>query len=145
MILKPGQKPTFKAVYAYTTVKEFTLPAGTALTVKPASVFGARWDIARWINDNLLVSIPPIFGKKNGKLQYFPEDAFRTPRCNACLDVFGLVAEGYANDYCPNTKGRDTEDLCHHLQTSVRMFLDSNGSPGFWRRHFGTYFFFYVC
>ena len=132
MVLKPKQTPTFKATYAYTTVKEFTLPLGTALTVKPASVFGARFDIASWINANILVNIPSIFGKKNANIQHFPPDAFRTSRCNKCIEVFGLATRGYARDYCS-----DKSELCHQIQTSVRMFLDSNGSPGFWRTWFG--------
>jgi len=137
MILKPGQSPTFKAVYAYTTVKEFTLPVGTALTAKPASVFGARFDIAAWINANILISMPSIFGKRNGKVQHFPPAAFRTPRCNECIEQFGFAARGYSRSYCPDAKGKNRDELCEQIQTSVRMFLDANGSPGFWRSWFG--------
>lgn len=137
MVLKPNEKPTFRATYAYTTVKEFTLPAGMALTAKPASVFGARWDIASWINANVLVNVPSIFGKRNKKIPHFPPAAFRTARCNSCIEQFGFAAQGYAKGYCPDAKGKNRDELCEQIQTSVRMFLDANGSPGFWRSWFG--------
>ena len=107
------------------------------LTIKPAMLFGFRWDIGNWLNKNVLVKFTPKdVLDSTSQVDLFPNSNFRTERCNTCIGIFDKVIRGDAYiSYCDtNTRAHE---LCAQVETSVKTFLESNGSPGIWRHWFG--------
>ena len=131
--------------YAYISVKELTVDVLPALTIKPAMLFGLKWDISTWLNQNILVKGAPLHvfnndapgGEKEPEPDLDPieQHTFRTERCNTCVGVFDKVIHGSASTkYCDKTT--HAFELCAQVSTMVKTFLQSNGSPGFWRHWF---------
>ena len=147
----PGELPKFGIKYAYTSIKELTVPVVPALTIKPAMLFGFRWDLGPWINANVLVKDVPngvltarkVLGAIRGAAALplldqdpFPADAFRTDRCNMCIQIFRkVIFNGGYTRYCTENGVKD--ELCKQVETAIKTFLDSNGSPGIWRHVIG--------
>jgi len=124
--------------YAYISVKELTVDVLPALTIKPAMLFGLKWDISTWLNQNILVKGAPLHvfnndapgGEKEPEPDLDPieQHTFRTERCNTCVGVFDKVIHGSASTkYCDKTTR--AFELCAQVSTMVKIFLQSNGSP----------------
>ena len=124
--------------YAYISVKELTVDVLPALTIKPAMLFGLKWDISTWLNQNILVKGAPLHvfnndapgGEKEPEPDLDPieQHTFRTERCNTCVGVFDKVIHGSASTkYCDKTT--HAFELCAQVSTMVKTFLQSNGSP----------------
>ena len=135
--IEPEKAPTITAKYAYLSIKELTLNVVPALDIKPAMTFGFRWDLGKWLNANVLVNNAPKSILKPGDKGQdpFPDSAFRTDRCNACIGVFEkVIFKSARSKYCP---GGEKDELCLQVETAVKTFLSSNGSPGLWRHVIG--------
>merc|ERR1711871_836262 len=66
----------------------------------------------------------------------FPSGSFRTDRCNMCIEIFRkVIYEGSRAKYCAKNGVKD--ELCRQVETAVKTFLNSNGSPGIWRHIIG--------
>ncbi len=148
--LVPGERPKIGVKYTYTSIKELTVPVVPALTIKPAMLFGFRWDLGPWLNANVFVKGAPkgvltaekVLGALSGAaaatsaLDPFPSDAFRTERCNMCIQLFRkVIFEGSYTRYCTQNGVKD--ELCKQVETAIKTFFNTNGSPGIWRHAIG--------
>jgi len=91
-------------------------------------LFGLKWDIGTWLNKNVLIKGIPknILDTTSKDVDLFPDSSFRTDRCNTCVGVFDKVIQG--GSYTREKKTRSFE-LCGQVETAVKIFLESNGTP----------------